>query len=100
MKEILFSCSGLTVGTPHKVQAEQLYAVIYRGESVALVGNLHAGVRLLSSTFAGSSPAGRESSVSTEQLWPSRRNGGSGNGSFTAMHPAEDSCSRKPAALP
>lgn len=56
MKEILFSCSGLTVGTLHKVQAEQLFAVIYRGESVALVGNLHAGVSAFIQYLCGQQP--------------------------------------------
>lgn len=56
MKKILFSCSGLTVGTPHKVQAEQLFAVIYRGESVALVGNLNAGVSAFVAYLCGRQP--------------------------------------------
>lgn len=56
MKESLFSCSGLTVGTLHKVQAEQLFAVIYRGESVALVGNLNAGISAFIQYLCGEQP--------------------------------------------
>lgn len=53
MKHLLFACTDLTVSAKGQIAARQLYLNLFKGESVALVGNQNSGVESFVRYLAG-----------------------------------------------